>query len=488
MLRISCAMTSLMIALSSMQCSSAGATTMTNAVSSATIALPAGSYSAVSLLAAAVNGAQFNQTFLVTYTDGTTSSFTQSLSDWGYPQNFAGETQVATMAYRVTAPGATADGPWYVYGYSFALDAAKTVKSLTLPHNRNVVVLGVDLGASPVRGGTPVSVNLSTVRNVIGIANEGAPAASGGLDADGYAYCASLLGTSLAWGGVAFTLGAANALDAVNGRVITLPAAHDSTLNLLAAAVNGSQANQTFVVAYTDGTSTSFSQSLSDWYVPQDYPGESQASKMPYRIGPSGAMSPGPVYLYGYSLAIDSAKTVKSLALPNNRNVVVLAAGLGATAVGGPAPVHVNLSTADNVVGIASNGSPVSNGGLDGSGNAYSANLTGASISWSGASFVLGTSGSVETAVTEPSTSAELSWSPPTQNTNGTPLTNLSGYVIRYGMSAAALTMQLSVASANATDAEISNLTPGTWFFEVAAVNAANLAGPFSALVSDSIQ
>jgi hypothetical protein len=167
---------------------------------------------------------------------------------------------------------------------------------------------------------------------------------------------------------------------------------------------------------------------------------------------------------------------------------VVLAAGLGATAANAPAPVHVNLATADNVIGIASNGAPVSNGGLDGSGNAYSANLTGASISWSGTSFALGTSGSVEAAITEPSASAELSWSTPTQNTNGTPLTNLSGYVIRYGMSAAALTMEIAVASPNATNAEISNLAPGTWFFEVAAVNAADVAGPFSALVSDSIQ
>jgi hypothetical protein len=31
------------------------------------------------------------------------------------------------------------------------------------------------------------------------------------------------------------------------------------------------------------------------------------------------------VYLYGYSLAINSAKTVKSLTLPANRNVIILA-------------------------------------------------------------------------------------------------------------------------------------------------------------------
>ena len=96
-------------------------------------------------------------------------------------------------------------------------------------------------------------------------------------------------------------------------------------MSLLAAAVNGNRPNQTFVVTYTDGTSSSFTQSLSDWVHPQNYAGESQVLKMAYRIAPSGATSSGPIYLYGYSFAINSTKTVQSLTLPNNRNVVVLA-------------------------------------------------------------------------------------------------------------------------------------------------------------------
>jgi hypothetical protein len=49
------------------------------------------------------------------------------------------------MAYRVSATGATENGPFYLYGYSFALNSAKTVASMTLPNNRNVVVLAADL-------------------------------------------------------------------------------------------------------------------------------------------------------------------------------------------------------------------------------------------------------------------------------------------------------------------------------------------------------
>jgi hypothetical protein len=82
---------------------------------------------------------------------------------------------------------------------------------------------------------------------------------------------------------------------------------------------------------------------------------------------------------------------------------------------------------------------------------------------------------------------ATLSWSKPTDNTNGTPLTNLAGYVVRYGTNPAALTSQISVASANTTDVEINNLSPGNWYFEVASVNTANMESEFSSAVSKTV-
>ena len=276
MARIKFVIASAMTALVSVDYSCVAAAGTMNALSSTTVGLPAGHYSTLRLLATAVNGHQLDQPFAVTYTDGTTSSFAQSLSDWYVPQGFAGESQVSTMAYRVTASGRTDTGPYYLYGYSFALDGAKTTKSLALPHNRNVVVLSVDVVASPVEP-MPVSIDLATLRNVIGIAGSGTRVADGGLDADGYAYSANLLGTSIPWAGVLFPLGPAETVDAVSSKTIALPTGHDSTVNLLATAVNGNQANQTFLVTYTDGTSTSFRQSLSDWCSPQNFAGESQA-------------------------------------------------------------------------------------------------------------------------------------------------------------------------------------------------------------------
>ena len=451
-----------------------GAAGVADAVSSTTIALPAGNDSTVTVLAAAVNGNQVNQAFIVNYTDGTSTSITQSVSDWYTPQNYLGETQVLKMAYRIAPSGATSTGPVYLYGYTFAINSTKTVQSITLPSNRNVVVLAINLTPA---GAAPVSVNLSAVANIDGIANTGSPVTNGGLDNDGYAYSETLLGGSLVWLGSAFTLGAAGVADAVSRGTLTLPAGTYSSVLLLATGVNGNQVNQTFIVNYTDGTSTSITQSVSDWYTPQNYLGESQVLKMAYRIASSGATSTGPVYLYGYTFAINSTKTVQSITLPSNRNVVVLAIDLSpagpapvvaasptmsplpgsystaqtvtlsdttpgaaiyyttngttpttssaqynpatplqisstttieaiaaasgysnsAVVIGtytiGMAPVSVNLSAVDHVFGIVANGSPVTNGGLDNDGYAYSATLTGTSVKWSGATFALGAAG-----------------------------------------------------------------------------------------------
>ena len=140
---------SLMTVLLSMTYFTAAATVSggtPDAVSSTTIPLPAGNYTTLNLLGAAANGVQTNQSFVVTYTDGTTTTITQSLSDWwGPPQNYAGESQVLKMPYLVTPTGATLNQSVIVYGYTLAINSAKTVKSLTLPANRHVMILAVDV-------------------------------------------------------------------------------------------------------------------------------------------------------------------------------------------------------------------------------------------------------------------------------------------------------------------------------------------------------
>ena len=118
-------------------------------------------------------------------------------------------------------------------------------------------------------------------------------------------------------------VGAANVVSA-QGQTINLPAGNYKTLSILATAVKGNQANQTFTVHYTDGTSQIFIQSLSDWYTPQRYKGESIVLTMPYRNTSAGLNDNRPFNLSSYTFAPNSAKSIRSITLPANQNVEIL--------------------------------------------------------------------------------------------------------------------------------------------------------------------
>ena len=85
------------------------------------------------------------------------------------------------------------------------------------------------------------------------------------------------------------------------------------------------------------------------------------------------------------------------------------------------------------------------------------------------------------------SSSAALSWSAPTENTDGTPLTNLAGYHIRYGTSAGDLSQTIDVAEAAATGYVVSGLASGTYYFSVSAYNTSGLEGPASTIGSKTL-
>jgi len=72
--------------------------------------------------------------------------------------------------------------------------------------------------------------------------------------------------------------------------------------------------------------------------------------------------------------------------------------------------------------------------------------------------------------VTAPETgSASLSWTAPTEDTDGSALTPLSGYTIYYGTSEGSLTKSVAVSGASNLTYLIAGLTSGTWYFAVAA-------------------
>lgn len=85
------------------------------------------------------------------------------------------------------------------------------------------------------------------------------------------------------------------------------------------------------------------------------------------------------------------------------------------------------------------------------------------------------------------SKSADVSWAPPTTNTNGSALTNLAGYRIYYGTSPDTLNQTVDVPNAGATDYVVQGLALGTWYFAVAAYTNAGLQSGLSSVASKTI-
>ena len=216
----------------------------------------------------------------------------------------------------------------------------------------------------PTSGGSGTVVDLSSAYNVYAFyddADESAITATNSLDGVGFTYSANLLGAGLDFNGTQLSFGPANQPDGAygTGGSITLPSGIYTHLELLATGIEGNQASQPITVAYADGSVSNFTQSFSDWCSALNgggcvstgsNPGESVAVAMPYRDSAGGADN-RVFYLCHYSFALKTNVGVASLALPSNRDVVVLAATLS-----GPVTTGFSLSAAPNPVSVPQGG------------------------------------------------------------------------------------------------------------------------------------
>jgi hypothetical protein len=82
---------------------------------------------------------------------------------------------------------------------------------------------------------------------------------------------------------------------------------------------------------------------------------------------------------------------------------------------------------------------------------------------------------------------AVLSWTPPTQNTNGSTLNNLAGYRISYGTSPEALAQTVQIANPGVSSYTISNLAPGTYYFAVRAYATSDAESVNSNVISKTV-
>ena len=84
--------------------------------------------------------------------------------------------------------------------------------------------------------------------------------------------------------------------------------------------------------------------------------------------------------------------------------------------------------------------------------------------------------------------SVALRWIPPTRRTDGSLLTNLAGFRIRYGTSPSNQPSVIQIQSTGVTSAQVTTLAPGTYYFSVCAFDAAGVASSYTAPVSITIR
>ena len=155
---------------------------------------------------------------------------------------------------------------------------------------------------------------------------------NGNLDGKGNNLAAETLSSTMWANYHTYTLGpfasGNNVLQAGSNVTVSLPSGSYADMHLLGLATNGNQTSQTFTVNYTDGTNTTQSISLSDWFAATPQTGEEWASALAYRYGSTGGKQYGPIHADDYTIPLNTGKTVKSLVLPNNGNVKILAVTL----------------------------------------------------------------------------------------------------------------------------------------------------------------
>lgn len=76
--------------------------------------------------------------------------------------------------------------------------------------------------------------------------------------------------------------------------------------------------------------------------------------------------------------------------------------------------------------------------------------------------------------------SVTLSWTPPTQNTDESPLIDLAGYYIYYGLSAGNYPNRIAIDNPGIATFVVENLTPNTYYFVATSVNSSGVESEYS--------
>ncbi len=223
---------------------------------------------------------------------------------------------------------AVGDGAPVLYSGPFQVMSTETIAASALAPGFSesaTVTVTYTIQPPPAPAGE-VEVPLGIAANTVGIFSDGVVSSFPGIDAQGSAFSATVLGPFVHVGATQFVFGVPEQKDAITGGgTVALTAGKYQTLSFLGTGLNGNQLSQAFVITYTDGSTKTFLKDMSDWFTPQSYSGETVAVAGGYRDLNNGTEDDRTFNLYSYSLSLDDTKTVKSLTVPSTPSVAVLA-------------------------------------------------------------------------------------------------------------------------------------------------------------------
>jgi hypothetical protein len=165
-------------------------------------------------------------------------------------------------------------------------------------------------------------------------------------------------------------------------------------------------------------------------------------------------------------------------------SVALAGCGGGSSQSAGPVSDASGVVAINSPVGRGSASNTVASTPVASTSTPSSSSSSSSGGSSSGATTASSSSGG---ATTSGADNVTLSWSAPTENTNGSALTNLAGYVIYYGTSANAMTQTIDVNTTGMLTYVVSNLSAGNWYFQIVSVNSAGVQSSPSSTVTASI-
>ncbi|ROS78661.1 glycoside hydrolase family 3 C-terminal domain-containing protein [Cellulomonas sp. PhB143] len=181
--------------------------------------------------------------------------------------------------------------------------------------------------------------DLAAAYDTVGVSDDSDETA-GNLDGSGYSYSAQALasvgvspGAAVpgGYGGLVFPKVAAGRPDAVStaGQVVTMSGT-GTRLALLGTGTSSEQTG-TLTVTYTDGTTSSATVRLADWYNNNPTPGSVIVATTPYWNRPAGSTNQKDqkVSLYATSVPLTAGKQVRTITLPDNPRLHVFATAIG---------------------------------------------------------------------------------------------------------------------------------------------------------------